>query len=591
MKNIEEIQIQLFKAYQDIFKVLTDSDSTIEDIADIFLEKCKQLTRSKYGYLNTIDPQTGIATSRTISRMMGKECHTEGKQKRLTFSPDKDGFYPTLWGVSLNDKKPFFTNSPEKHKSSKGVPKGHIPIKNYLSVPIIFENTLIGQIGLSNSENNFSEEDVELVSNFLDLYVIAVKRKEAEHEKETSRHAAMLKFNSVLTPEHEITKEEFKNIVNSDLLQSIIDDFYFLNGIPMTIDDLEGNLIVSAGWQEICTKFHRKNKDSATCCAESEAYFTKYVREDAFISYKCKNNLWDMVTPIIIGKKHMGNLFIGQFFFEDDIIDENIFIAQADKYGFDTDRYLEALHKVPKFSREKVDKTMSFYLKLTQLFSNLSYSNLKLAKLLNDYSQSRDELRKSYAKLRKTLDGTINSLSSIVETRDPYTSGHQKRVEELVTAIAEELDFDKNKIRMLSIAALVHDIGKIGIPASILSKPAKLTEIETKMVKIHPEVGYNILKEIDFDYPVAEIILQHHEKLDGTGYPKGLRAGEILFEAKILAVADAMEAMVSHRPHRPAKDIEDALKEVEELKNIYYDPAIADICIRLFREKNFKFSE
>lgn len=384
-------------------------------------------------------------------------------------------------------------------------------------------------------------------------------------------------------------KEEFRNIINSDLLQSMIDDFYFLDSAPMAIDDLEGNVIVSAGWQDICTKFHRVNKESARNCAETEAHFIKNIKEGEFVPYKCKNNLRDMITPIIIGGKHMGNLFLGQFFYEDEIPEEEIFIEQAEKFGFDIDKYLEALYRVPRFNRQKIKKTMSFYLKLVQMFSNLSYSNIKLAKLLHDYRDSKDELKISYDKLNKTLDGTISCLSSIVETRDPYTAGHQKRVEELVRAISDELGFDNNKIRMLSITSLVHDIGKIGIPASILSKPAKLTEIETKMVRIHPEVGYNILKEIDFGYPVAKIILQHHEKLDGSGYPKGLTSGQILFDAKIIAVADTVEAMISHRPYRPAKSIEVALKEIEALKDTHYDPEIVDVCIKLFKEKNFKF--
>ena len=589
MKNKEEIKVQLFKAYQDIFKILMDFDSSIEDIADVFLEKFKLLTKSRYGYLNTIDPATGRVTSRTISRLMGKECHTEGKYKKTEFHQDENGFHPGLCGAVLNTREPFFTNSPKEHKSSRGLPEGHVPINSFLSIPIISEDIIIGQVGLAESENGYCEEDIEIISNLLDLYIIASKIKESQTGKEKREQEVMFKLDTVLTPGYEITKEEFRNIINSDLLQSMIDDFYFLDSVPMAIDDLEGNIIVSAGWQDICTKFHRVNKESARNCAETEAHFIKNIKEGEFVSYKCKNNLRDMITPIIIGGKHMGNLFLGQFFYEDEIPEEEIFIEQAEKFGFDIDKYLEALYRVPRFNRQKIKKTMSFYLKLVQMFSNLSYSNIKLAKLLHDYRDSKDELKISYDKLNKTLDGTISCLSSIVETRDPYTAGHQKRVEELVRAISDELGFDNNKIRMLSIASLVHDIGKIGIPASILSKPAKLTEIETKMVRIHPEVGHNILKEIDFGYPVAKIILQHHEKLDGSGYPKGLTSGQILFDAKIIAVADTVEAMISHRPYRPAKSIEEALKEIEALKDTHYDPEIVDVCIKLFKEKNFKF--
>ena len=187
------------------------------------------------------------------------------------------------------------------------------------------------------------------------------------------------------------------------------------------------------------------------------------------------------------------------------------------------------------------------------------------------------------------MDATIETMSKIVEAKDPYTAGHQQRVSQLATAIAKELNFSENKIEGIRIASLIHDIGKIGVPTEILSKPIKLSDLEFSLIKEHPQMGYNILKSIDFSYPVANIVLQHHERLNGSGYPQGLKSKDILLGARILGVADAVEAMASHRPYRPALGIDKALEEISQNKDILYDPKVVDVCLRLFREKGFKF--
>lgn len=203
--------------------------------------------------------------------------------------------------------------------------------------------------------------------------------------------------------------------------------------------------------------------------------------------------------------------------------------------------------------------------------------------------EAEENLKNSYEKLRKTLDGVINTLSSIVEIKDPYTAGHQIRVSKLSVAIAKELGLSKEKINAISIASLIHDIGKIGVPASILAKPAHLTNIEFAMVKSHSQIGYDILKKIDFGYPIADIILQHHEKLNGSGYPKGLKENDIMIEARIITVADTVESMASHRPYRPALGINKAFKELTDGRGILYDKSVTDACIKIFKEKIFKF--
>ncbi len=200
-----------------------------------------------------------------------------------------------------------------------------------------------------------------------------------------------------------------------------------------------------------------------------------------------------------------------------------------------------------------------------------------------------EELRKSLVKLQETIENTLRAMAKILETRDPYTAGHQQRVATLTLAIAKEMHLPSHQIKGLHIAALIHDIGKIYVPAEILSRPTMLTESEFALLKTHPEVGYKILRNIEFNWPVAEIILQHHERLDGSGYPRGLKGSDICLEARILAVADVVEAMQSHRPYRPTRGLKTTLEEIAENRDVLYDTEVVDACLRLFNEKGFKF--
>jgi putative nucleotidyltransferase with HDIG domain len=178
-----------------------------------------------------------------------------------------------------------------------------------------------------------------------------------------------------------------------------------------------------------------------------------------------------------------------------------------------------------------------------------------------------------------------------IEIRDPYTAGHQRRVSKLSCAIARELGMPEDQVEGIRVAGDIHDIGKIYVPAEILSKPGQITAIEYGIIKTHPQVGFDILKTIKFPWPVAQIVLQHHERLDGSGYPIGLKDGEILKEARILSVADIVEAMSSHRPYRPAQGIGKALEEIIQNKGVFYDSDVVDTCVKIFREKHFRFDE
>jgi PAS domain S-box-containing protein len=199
------------------------------------------------------------------------------------------------------------------------------------------------------------------------------------------------------------------------------------------------------------------------------------------------------------------------------------------------------------------------------------------------------ERKQRFDRLQKALGATIKAITLVVEARDPYTAGHQVRVAEIAHAIAEEMGLPLDRMDSLHYASVIHDIGKIAVPAEILSKPTKLRDAEFSLIRIHPEAGYEILKEIEPPGAVDQIILQHHERVDGSGYPQGLSGQNILLEARILAVADVVEAMASHRPYRPTIGIEEALKEISKNKGSLYDSDVVDACLILFTKKGFKF--
>jgi PAS domain S-box-containing protein len=204
--------------------------------------------------------------------------------------------------------------------------------------------------------------------------------------------------------------------------------------------------------------------------------------------------------------------------------------------------------------------------------------------------QVEDEIEDTLKKLQKTLNGTVMALSSIIEMRDPYTAGHQRRVVQLACAIAQEMEFSQSRIEGMRVMGFLHDIGKTVVPAEILCKPGKLSEYEFNIIKTHPQIAYDILKEIEFPWPVAEVVLQHHERLDGSGYPQGLAGPDILMEAMVLSVADVTEAITSHRPYRPALGLDKALEEISQDQGIRYNQKVVNACLTIFEEKSFEFT-
>ena len=222
--------------------------------------------------------------------------------------------------------------------------------------------------------------------------------------------------------------------------------------------------------------------------------------------------------------------------------------------------------------------------------AELLESNKLLKIEVENRKHVQEELEQSFQNLKKVMDSTIQAIAMTVEKRDPYTSGHQMRVAGLTRAIAESLELPQHQVEGAFMAASIHDIGKISLPAEILTKPIQLTEIEISLIQAHSQAGYDILKGIEFPWPIADIIVQHHERMDGSGYPQGLVGEEILIEARIIGVCDVVETMSSHRPYRPSMGIDKALQEIILNKGTLYDSRVVDACLHIFNEQSFEFS-
>jgi putative nucleotidyltransferase with HDIG domain len=239
--------------------------------------------------------------------------------------------------------------------------------------------------------------------------------------------------------------------------------------------------------------------------------------------------------------------------------------------------------------KEVLDAYNSLELQVRTRTAELIQANRHLQEEIAVRALTEQKLQKGVERMKKNLEKTIVAIAAVNEIRDPFTAGHQKRVTTLACAIGEEMALPDEQCEWLRLAAIVHDIGKINIPTEILVKPTRLSEPEFNIIEAHPQIGHDILQGIEFSQPVATIVLQHHELMDGTGYPQGLSGDAIMLEARILAVADVIEAMASHRPYRAAQGIGMALEEILHNRGTLYDPDVVDACLRVFYEKEFMF--
>ncbi|MBN2040258.1 MAG: PAS domain S-box protein [Spirochaetes bacterium] len=257
------------------------------------------------------------------------------------------------------------------------------------------------------------------------------------------------------------------------------------------------------------------------------------------------------------------------------------------KYFSDAGRMMETIEKETVRMRKDGEEVNVIVNGYPIIFNNRHIGSYRIYRDIAVVKQNEEELKRNLVRMRGSMGSIANAMVSTVEVRDPYTVGHQQRVSNLARAIAKEMGLSRDEIDAIRLAGTLHDIGKVNIPAEILSKPGQLSNIELSLIKMHPTIAYEILKQIEFPWQIAEIVYQHHERLDGSGYPRGLLGKDISLSGRILSVADVVESISSHRPYRPALGIKKALEEITLKRNTHYDAKVVNACINLFYEKGF----
>ena len=477
----------------------------------------------------------------------------------------------------FNTGKPFIANPNliKKLKNSGTIKiRGIMPV-SWIGVPLKNANEITGIMAISSYTKNalytvYTDEDENILSFITEQIGTVINRIKMEEEQKT-----LFKAEREQRLYAETLAKIQLSLASKTSLEEVFDEI--LSQMKMLVPSTTANIAILEGNTIRMVRWIKTTRPPLKIKKTDNAYPVN----------KFKTNIHILKTkkPLIIYDTKKSPLW-----------------TKTDK-NKNTRSYLgvpiilkDTVHGLVQFASVKPGNFSNEDIKKLKPLTNAAAFAIEKAGLLEETRRELKQRKKaeekliwSYKELQKTLMDMVNAGIKIVESRDPYTAIHEKRVARLTKAIAKEMGFTKDEADSIKIVALLHDIGKITIPAEILTKPSKLTKTEFEIIKMHSQVGYEILKDIAFPIPVAKIILQHHERMDGSGYPNGLRGNEILLEARILAVADIVEAMSSHRPYRPTLGIDKALEEIEKNKGILYDTKVVDSCIRLFKEKEFKF--
>lgn len=494
---------------QELLELHRLDDKTEVSVLSHALITCTRSLQSQFAFIGLMNSDETVMTVHAWSKDVMDRCKVADKP--MHFPITEAG----LWGEVIRQRRPIIVDdydSTDLHK--KGYPAGHVPIKNFLSVPVQNESKIVAVAAVANKTGPYNESDVNA------LIVLLHETWQLLAEK----------------------KAEVAILHSKKLLQNVIDstpDWLYVKDLDhrylMVSRSVAEGLKIAP--QEIIGKRDTDLFSQESCLGNLAKGTTGYHGEDQ------------------------------QAFNGRTVHNRNHLITWADgtQHIYDT-------YRIP----------------LRNPDGNI-YGALVYSRDITERKSAEDKTEAAYIKLQKTLDDFIGTMSKIIELRDPYTAGHQARVAGLSAAIADAMGLPVEQVKYIRIAALIHDIGKIYIPSDILSKPGKLGDIEWQLIRTHPQGSYDILSTIDFPWPVAEIALQHHERINGSGYPNKLIGDSIMLEAKILAVADVVEAMASHRPYRQALGIEKALEEINKNRGVLYDSGIVDVCLRLFEDNKFEF--
>ena len=551
-----ERQLAIRNRISEIFLTIPD-----EEMYGEVLKVVLEVMESKYGAFGYVD-EDGALVCPSMTRDIWDS-------RQIT---DRDTVFPhetwgSIWGCALTEKKTLYSNEPFR------VPEGHIPIHRALDVPIIHRGEVIGNLLVGNKATDYRKEDCELLETVADhiapilharLQRDSEEKERRRAEEQVRRHLerieALREIDRAITSTLDLTG--VLNIILEEL-ESVIP--YHSAGVYLFSEGIAG-LMAGRGFSDL----------------ERVLQISFPVEEDPLT---CE--LLQGKHPLVLADAQADERFLARG--GTDYVRSWIgvpMIAKDRAVGF-----LAIDHREPGvYDEESAEIVQAFASQVAIAIENVQLYE-KAQRELAERKRAEEELRQSFEKLGRALEGTITTLASVIEIRDPYTAGHQRRTTQLACAIARDMDLPDEQIEGLRMAGLIHDLGKISIPAEVLSNPNPLNDFQWDLIKAHPQIGYDILKSVEFPWPVAETVLQHHERLDGSGYPQKLSSRDILMKAKILAVADVVEAMASFRPYRPACGIDKALEEISQNRDILYDSEVVGACLKLFTEEGFEFEQ
>jgi PAS domain S-box-containing protein/putative nucleotidyltransferase with HDIG domain len=381
----------------------------------------------------------------------------------------------------------------------------------------------------------------------------------------------------------------FADLFDVDEIQTIQDAFSNATGVASIITKPDGTPITRpSNFCRLCTDLIRGTEKGQANCFKSDSMIGRSSASGPVVQVCMSGGLWDAGASISAGGEHVANWLIGQV--RNERQDEAAMLDYADQIGVDRAEFVAALAEVPMMSLERFELIAQALFSVAKELSTVAYQNVQQARFITERQEMEEARTHDLERLTRALWSTVEIVGQVVETRDPYTAGHQRRVSELSVRIAEQMGMAGSEVGDIRTAALLHDVGKMAIPAEILSKPGDLSPVEFELIKSHSETGRQIIASADMEGPTAEIIHQHHERCDGSGYPRGLRADQLLPAAKVIMVADVVEAMMSHRPYRPALGQDLALAEIEAGAGTLYDPGVYRACAAVFLEHGFEFS-
>lgn len=374
----------------------------------------------------------------------------------------------------------------------------------------------------------------------------------------------------------------FHELFDVQEVQKIQDSFSSAMGVASVITLPDGTPVTRpSNFRRLCSDIIRATEVGRRNCEYSDSVIGKRNPDGPTISTCMSGGLWDAGANIHAGDIHVANWLVGQV--RNDAQHEDELLNYADEIGVCRNEFLTALNEVPVMDANQFHNIAQALFIFANKLSLIAHQNLQQAQLIAEREESRHALQ-------EMMDSVIDVISHVTEMRDPYTAGHQRRVAELAVAIAKHLRLKKVQVANIRIAALMHDIGKMSVPAEILSKPSRLSELEMNLMKTHSLSGFEIATSAHITHPIADIIHQHHERCDGSGYPQGLRSDELLLESKILMVADVVEAMSTDRPYRAALGMDAALAEINEHAGIKFDEEVVRACHEVVNSQRFSFS-